>query len=210
MLELRDGTKRRLDIYPRYSYQYYKKFLYQKLLYENGVNVAEPLKFIIFHERKFAIGWKLSNWIEGVRVLKVWDLEETFERIGEQVARINSIKDTTTGGRMALFDFSKLNGIWTYNDEVYIIDLSVKPYKNIKYSVYKILISLRTKSRINSFLKGYSKICPIDSIVRYGETKKWKWDGVELELNEKLKNRKVLLSNILWFFKEIDNASNTD
>lgn len=197
MLVLENNKKLRLDIYPRFNERYYNIYNYQKILYENGINVPKPIKFIKFKVKKnIEVAWKLSEWIDGIRVFYLWRFIETFEKIGEQVAKINSIKDPVSGMNFCLFDFSSLNGIWTTKGEIYIIDLSIKPYENVSYSVYKTLTTcLRTESRINAFLEGYSKIRSTKKIVSYAEKEQWKWKERELKQNIQLESIKSLTSD---------------
>lgn len=177
MVELDDGKHVRVDNYIKGKVSY-SRFEYQKFLYDNGVNVAKIIGLPIINGSQ----WKVSEWIEGVRLEEVWNDPEVFEKSGEQIAKINSTKDPGTNQFLVLSDFSPLNLIWTKKKEVYIIDLLVSTNENVDYSVVKTLImGLRTKNRSMRFLDGYKKIRDVDGILKILEESRWKWKQFELE-----------------------------
>jgi hypothetical protein len=171
MIELEHGKHLRLDIYGKGLIPY-QNFYYQSLLYKNGLNVAKAIGLPFIGKKQ----GKISEWIEGVRVDEVWNNSEVFEKCGIELAKLNSTIDPQTDLPFALYDFSKLNLIWTKKKEVYIIDLNIAPEENVDTIVYKTLImALRTPNRIFHFLRGYSKIRSISRILDIAIDKKWKW-----------------------------------
>jgi hypothetical protein len=120
--------------------------------------------------------WRVSEWIEGVRIGEVWNLSKMFERCGEQIACLNLVKDVESGNYLGLGDFNGLNLIWTNKEEVYIIDFYVWPRIVVDESVVKTLImGLRTRNRADVFLKGYMRFRSIDKIMEILEKNNWKW-----------------------------------
>lgn len=175
-VNLEDGTNLRLDIYLKNEVPI-KRFLYQKLAYEKGVHVAKIID-VFKIDKKI---WKISEWIEGVRIGDVWNLSKMFEKCGEQIASLNLVKDPESGNYLGLADFTKLNLIWTEKEEVYIIDFLVSPRLVVDMSVVKTLvISLKTKNRADVFLKGYMKFRSVDKIMEILEEKNWKWKTFSL------------------------------
>ncbi len=172
MVELENNKHVRVDIYSKKNSFSNDRFRYQQYLYESGVNVAR-----IIGLSKTKKQWlKVSEWIEGVRIGEVWNRAEVFEKCGEQIAKLNSVKDPKTGCFLGLADFSKLNLIWTKENEVYIIDLLVSSTEVVDYSVVKTLImGLSTRTRIEHFLNGYKKIRDTDRILEILENQNWKW-----------------------------------
>ena len=170
-VELKNGINLRLDIYKQKE-AVKKEFLYQKLAYENNVNVAKIID--IFKVRNKL--WRVSEWIEGIRIGDVWNLSKMFEKCGEQIAKLNLVKDPKSNNYLGLGDFSELNLIWTKKEEVYIIDFYVWPRENVDISVVKtIVMGLRMKNRADAFLRGYVKIKSIDKILDILEENNYKW-----------------------------------
>jgi len=177
-VELKDGSNLRLDIYNK-KVPPKRRFVYQKLAYEKKINVPQLID-VFKVEKKL---WRVSDWIEGVRVGTVWNLFEVFEKCGEQIAKLNLIKDTESDKYLGLADFNKLNLIWTSEKEIYIIDVLIDPRTYVDYSVVKTLVmGLRTRNRIDAFLKEYSRFRNIDRIMEILEKENnWKWKTFGLE-----------------------------
>jgi len=170
-VNLEEGINLRLDICQKKKFQE-KETLYQKLAYEKGVHVAKTIG--IFRVKNQI--WKVNKWIEGVRIGDVWNLSKMFEKCGEQIARLNLVKDVESGNYLGLGDFNGLNLIWTNKEEVYIIDFYVWPRIVVDESVVKTLImGLRTRNRADVFLKGYMRFRSIDKIMEILEKNNWKW-----------------------------------
>lgn len=170
-VNLENGTNLRLDIYLKEKVPK-KEFLYQKLAYEKGVHVAKIIDvFEVEHEI-----WKVSEWIEGVRIGDVWNLSKMFEKCGEQIANLNLIKDNKSGYYLGLRDFTKINLIWTEKEEVYIVDFDVRPRLFVDVNVVDRVVVriLKQKSRVDAFLKGYKKFRNIDKIMEILEEDNWK------------------------------------
>ena len=184
MVTLSDGRHIRLDNYSgRQPYQIKEKVDIQKLLRKRGVNVAKVIgvEKLLFGRPEKITTWKISEWIEGERLLEYWNDREIIEKCGEQVAKINSIR-TEEGACICLGDFTALNAIVTEDKEVYIIDLSVYPCKSVSQSVFKTLImSLRNKERIGWFLEGYERFKSTEKILKIAEKSNWKWKKYPLK-----------------------------
>lgn len=176
-VSLENGVNLRLDIYPNEKAPK-KEFLYQKLAYEDGVNVAKIIG--IFKEKENI--WKVCEWIEGVRISEVWNSIDVFEKCGEQVAKLNLVKDPETNQYLGLSDFNKINLIWTPKKEVYIIDFYVFPRLIVDESIVKTLVmGLRTKNRAKAFLNGYKKVRNADKIIKILENNNWTWKTFDFE-----------------------------
>lgn len=161
-VNLEDGTNLRLDIYlnkkvPR------KEFLYQKLAYEKDIHVAKIIDIFKVKNKT----WRVSEWIEGVRVADVWNLLKMFEKCGEQIAKLNTVKDVKSGNYLGFSDFNKINLIWSKKEEVYIIDFFVWPRSVVDESVVNTIKrgGFRTKNKVDAFLKGYKKFRSVDKII---------------------------------------------
>lgn len=165
-INLENGTNLRLDIYKKIPN---KKFLYQKLAYKDGVHVAKIIDIFKVENET----WKVSEWIEGVRIADVWASLKMFEKCGEQIASLNLVKDVESNEYLGLSDFNKINLIWTEKEEVYIIDFFVWPRLVVDESVVKTIMrgDFRTKNKVNAFLKGYKKFRNIDKILEILEEK---------------------------------------
>ena len=160
-LNLIDETNLRLDIYTKKVPE--KEFLYQKLAYEKGVNVAKIISIFKVKNKT----WRVSEWIEGIRIADVWNSLKMFEKCGEEIAKLNLVKDPKSCEYLGLSDFNKINLIWTEKEEVYIIDFFVWPRKNVDLSVFNTIKygKFRTKNKVDAFLKGYMKFRHIDKII---------------------------------------------
>lgn len=169
-VNLKNGSNLRLDMYK--SKAPTKTFPYQELAYKKGVNIPKIIGVLKIGK----ITFKVSEWVEGVRIEDVWTLAKMFEKSGEQIASLNLIKDPTSGNYISFSDFNPLNLIWTLKEEVYIIDTNIGIDTDVDYSVVKTLImGLRTKNRIDCFLEGYMKLRDIGRIMAILEKSKWKW-----------------------------------
>ena len=134
---------------------------------------------------------KFSEWIDGVMLLLVWNLEKPFVKFGESVARLNNVKYKN----MFLInsDMNSGNVIWTKDEKVYIIDLCKLKLVGNEYRVdasvaTHIVKKLKNKKRANLFLEGYSKYRNVDNIkknvdkelksVKFQSCKKWtdRWE----------------------------------
>jgi len=116
---------------------------------------------------KRLVKFKFSEWIDGVMLLTVWDLEKPFVKFGESVARLNEVKCKN----MFLIngDMNSGNVIWTKDEEVYIIDLCKLKLVESEYQVdvaaaSHIVKKLKNKKRAELFLEGYSKFRNISEI----------------------------------------------
>jgi len=170
MVEIDDQKHIRLDIYKNKIP--HRMFRYQNYLHRAGVNVAKLIALPVVNGRQ----WRVSEWIEGVRVENVWDKPEVFIKSGEQMAKLNLVKDLKTNNFLYLSDFNKINEIWTADNEVYFIDLSVYPTNDVDRFVVKTLVmGLRTLTRICYFLEGYRKFRSIDKIIDILITDKFRY-----------------------------------
>lgn len=148
----------RLDLYFKYST---KNFKYQDLAYKNKINVPKIIQ--VFSTVKG--NCKISEWIYGKRIGYFWDDMYMFKKCGELLGKLNTIKDNTTNLFLSADDFSKPNVVMTEKNEVFIIDVIIKPRVNIDGSIFKILKDhIKEKVRINNFLKGYFKYRNCDHI----------------------------------------------
>ena len=161
-VNLEDGTNLRLDIYSNIKVPK-KEFLYQKLAYEKGVHVAKIIDIFKVENKT----WKVSEWIEGIRIADVWNSLKMFEKCGEQIAKLNLVKDVESGNYLGLSDFNKINLIWSKKEEVYIIDFFVWSRLVVDESVVNTIRrgGFRTKNKVDAFLKGYKKFRSVDKII---------------------------------------------
>ncbi len=162
----------RLDIYTRNMNSLKKRTTYQKIAYENGVNVPKVLGIQPAPEGIY----KLSDWIKGMRIGLVWNMPHMFKQAGIEVAKINIIKDPESSQYLGYNDFSKANAIWTPNQELYLIDIEIQPKENVDGNVVKLLLkNLKDRERIKWFLRGYKRVRSSYDIEKILEEKQYKW-----------------------------------
>lgn len=171
-LILDNNTSLRLDIFSTNDLKTKKIIEYQILCNKTNINI--PKVFILLRvEDKH---WKVSKWIEGIRLEEVWNQKDVFYKCGKLIATLNNIKDPESNNYLAMFDFNKINLIWTKNKEVFIIDVNMGPKNDIDISVVKNLVmGLRTKNRCIEFLHGYNTIRSIEIIEKLLKQQNWKW-----------------------------------
>jgi hypothetical protein len=186
MIELKNKKFIRLDmINKRNKKKYTKENLnYRNLLYENNICIPSIIRSFIVNDRE----WVISEWIDGKRISEHWNSSEIFKKCGEEVAKINSIKDPITGYFLHIHDFSKINCILSKQGKVYFIDVLIYSYNVIDYTVVKLFLCLETINRINAFLDGYSKFRNTDRIINILEENDWtyrdfkfKQDNIKLD-----------------------------
>jgi len=144
----------------------------QILASESNINIPK----VIFVHNKY----KVSEWIEGVLIKNVWDIPEVFEKSGELIGKLNCIKDPINNEFLFNSDFHGSNAVWTKDKKVYLIDHGkLATSMTIDGVIVKLLLKrIRSKERINIFLKAYSKYKNIDNIVRKIEKKNWNWNEI--------------------------------
>lgn len=158
----------RLDTYNllrKKSFGYYKKRMsYQKMAYENNVNVP---KIIGFH-KDGDVAYKVSTWINGKRIGFVWNTSDMFRKAGIEIAKINSIQDPKSGRFLGYNDFTKPNAIWTNNKEIFLVDVVIQPKRDVNANVVKILRKNLNNDlkRSTWFLEGYETIRNTDKIIK--------------------------------------------
>lgn len=133
---------------------------------------------VIFVHKKY----KFSEWIDGVMIKDAWNISEVFVKSGDLIGRLNLIKDPVTKQFLINSEFSSTNAIWTPDGKVYIVDHGrMKTSSNPDSSVVQILLKrIRSKERINLFLKAYSKYRNIDNIMKTIEKKNWNWNSSKM------------------------------
>jgi len=138
----------------------------------NKTNIEIPK--VIFSYRNY----KFSEWIEGVMLYEVWNIDEVFIKSGDLVGRLNLIKDPVTNNFLTNGEFSSTNAIWTPDKKVYIIDQGrMQAMLNPDIPLIKVLLKrIREKRRINLFLESYSKHRDIDNIIKMLDKKNWRWN----------------------------------
>lgn len=143
----------------------------QNVAVENNIEIPK----VIFVDRKH----KFSEWIDGVMLVRVWNIAEVFIKSGDLVGRLNLVKDPVSNEFLTNAEFSSTNAVWTKDKKVYIIDHDrLKTSLNPDGSVVQILLKrVREKERINVFLKAYSKYRSIDNIMKVIEKRNWNWDS---------------------------------
>lgn len=141
----------------------------QQIALDHGINVPNIIK----SDSRY----KISEWIEGVRILDVWDTKEVFYKSGELMAKLNLIKDPKTNGYLINTEFSSTNAIWTPAREVYIIDHDkLRTTENIEIDILSVLLKrIRNKERIEIFLSGYSKYRDTNKIIEELNKRNWQW-----------------------------------
>ena len=122
---------------------------------------------------------KFSEWIDGVMLVRVWNIAEVFIKSGDLIGRLNLVKDPVSNKFLMNAEFSSTNAVWTKDKKVYIIDHDrLKISSDPDASVVQILLKrVREKERINLFLKAYSKYRSIDNIIKVIEKRNWNWDS---------------------------------
>lgn len=165
-VDIRDSSSLRLDL----------KFDSRIMKLQN-VAVKNNIEFpkVIFVDGKH----KFSEWIDGVMLVRVWNIAEVFIKSGDLVGRLNLVKDPVSNQFLMNAEFSSTNAVWTKDKKVYIIDHDrLKTSLNPDGSVVQILLKrVREKERINVFLKAYSKHRSIDNIMKMIEKRNWSWDS---------------------------------
>ena len=146
----------------------------QNVAVKNNIEVPK----VIFVDGKH----KFSEWIDGVMLVRVWDIAEVFIKSGDLVGRLNLVKDPVTNKFLTNTEFSSTNAVWTKDKKVYIIDHDrLKTSLNPDGSVVQLLLKrIREKERINLFLKAYSKYRSINNIMKTIEKKNWNWDSIKI------------------------------
>lgn len=142
---------------------------YHNLIYNNGVHIPKFINMIETPKRLY----KISEWIDGIRINEIWDSLKIFEKCGEEIAKLNLIKDPRIHQMEKLYfgfkDISPLNFIWTKQHKIYIIDLEfrLKPINVIEERIAKTLHWLMVDDdKIKSFLNGYKKHRKIKNIIK--------------------------------------------
>jgi hypothetical protein len=128
---------------------------------------------VIFIEGQY----KFSEWIEGVMIRDVWDVNEVLIKSGDLIGRLNLIKNPVNNHFLTNSEFSGTNAVWTKDKKVYIVDHGrMKSQLNPDDSVVALLLKrIQKKERINLFLKGYSKYRDITNIIKSLDEKNWQW-----------------------------------
>lgn len=172
MVKLDNEKYIRLDIFSK-NRMPNKKISYQKYINENyNINIPKFIKLIEL-DRYF---FKLSEWIKGVRIGNVWNLDKMFVESGKELAKLNSIVEPDSNKYFILRDFSKINLIWTEMEQVFIIDLYLKPVELslIDYNIARILLTvLKSEHKINKFLEGYYEIRDTKKILEILDEFNW-------------------------------------
>jgi len=141
-----------------------------------NVAVKNDIEFpkVVFVDGKH----KFSEWIDGVMLVRVWNIAEVFMKSGDLVGRLNLVKDPVSKRFLTNAEFSSTNAVWTKDKKVYIVDHDrLKTNLNSDDSVVQILLKrVREKERINVFLEAYSKHRSIDNIMKMIEKRNWSWD----------------------------------
>jgi hypothetical protein len=145
----------------------------QKMAYENGVNVPKIHYYGKVWERNI---FKLSDWIDGNLWLDNWDNSKLFELVGEQMGKLNSIKHQCWV--LVNSDTNSSGIIYTKDKKAFIVDLNtlqltLDPDPFIVKTLTK---RIKDRSKIDLFLKGYSKIRNCSNIVKLCENINWKWN----------------------------------
>lgn len=162
-----DDNIYRLDI------NYLKETIeFQEILLNNNINVP---KIIFYKETSKNNCIKLSEWIIG----NLWSDDsnnlEMFELLGEELAKINSLKYNDKF--LVNSDTNSSGVVYTKDKKLFIIDLNtLYPCSDTDPYVVKILTKrIKVKERIDSFLKGYSKIKDTKNIIKMCEERDWRW-----------------------------------
>jgi hypothetical protein len=164
MIELKNKNHIRLDMGNKRNKKKFteENLYYRNLLYKNNIHIPCIIRIFTVKGRQ----WVISEWIEGTRANENWNSIKLLEKCGEEVAKINSIKDPTTGFSLHIADFTNLNLIWTKYEEIYFIDIVIYTYEHINNALLKIVNNLKNENRINAFLTGYSKVINIDKLIK--------------------------------------------
>lgn len=164
-----DGSAMRLDI--GYNPELTR---IQIVATDNNIEIPKVIKTIGVKKNKV---YKFSEWIEGVMLMRVWDLAEVFYKSGCLFGRLNLVKDPVTKKFISNSEFSSSNAVWTKDKRVFIIDHGrFKLLDNTDISVVQVLLKrIRNKERIKVFLDGYSKYKDIKAIQKEMERRNWEW-----------------------------------
>jgi len=121
--------------------------------------------------------YKISEWIDGVDINKVWNLPEVFIQSGELMGKLNLIKNTNSGMYLSNCEFSSSNAIWSNDKKVYLIDLGKLRWSSCTdITIVQVLLKrIRNKEKIDLFLEGYSKFKSTEKIIKICNQKNWSW-----------------------------------
>lgn len=169
---LKNGSYARMDICQKNKKTLKKKTYYHKIL--NDYDLKFPKLFGVQETPDFV--YKACEWIEGTRIGKVWSYPNMFKLAGEQIAKINMIKDPETEDYLTFQDFNKINAIWTEDSQLYLIGNSVESKPDVDSSVAKMLLkNMGDPERIKWFLKGYSSVRNCYLIQKIVEERNYIW-----------------------------------
>ena len=152
----------------------------QQIAYDNKIEVPKIIKLVGGGKK----GYKYSEWVTGLLLMRVWNLAEVFYKSGELIARLNLVEDPKDGKFLSNSEFSAANAVWTEDKKIYIIDHGrMKAVGNPDITVVQsVLKRIRHKERINVFLDGYSQHRNVDSIKKQIKDRKWYWNKPLREL----------------------------
>jgi len=149
----------------------YSRLITRLQMVANKTDIEIPKVILIEGQYKF------SEWIEGVMIRDVWDVNEVLIKSGDLIGRLNLIKDPVTNYFLTNSEFSGTNAVWTKDKKVYIVDHGrMKSQLNPDDSVVALLLKrIQKKERINLFLKGYSKYRDVTNIIKGLDERNWQW-----------------------------------
>jgi hypothetical protein len=157
----KDNSNLRIDLTTKFPKR--KKLFYQRLAYENKINVPKIIDVFQCGD----LAYKVSEWIEGKRIGYFWDNLKMFEKCGELIAKVNLLKDPFGSNNLVVVDLSKPNAVWTSNEEVFVVDVIITPSKNVDSHAVKFLKNhVKDESKIKAFLSGYSKFRDPSTIIK--------------------------------------------
>lgn len=171
-LKFNGGLNIRLDIGPSAE-----TIRLQEVLIKNKIRLPKIIKVTSWkNQKKRDVIFKYSEWIEGVLLIDVWNLKDTFIKSGMLYGKMNSIKDIVTNNNIINTEFSYENAIWDNKDIIIIDHGRLKALPDIDIEMAKMLLKrIRNKDRIIEFLNGYSNFRTITGIMENIEKLNWFW-----------------------------------
>ena len=152
----------------------------QQIVYDNKIEVPKIIKLVGGGKR----GYKYSEWITGVLLMRKWNLAEIFYKSGDLMGRMNLVKDPKDGKFLSNGEWSGANAVYTEDKKIYIIDHGrMNTHSNPDMIIVKVVLKrIRNKERVGVFLDGYSQHRNVDFIKKEIEKRNWYWNKPLREL----------------------------
>jgi len=151
----------------------------------NKTNIEIPK--VLFIDR-----YKFSEWIEGIGLneLPVEAIPKAFNKLGHLVGKLHGIKHETAPLGLMNSEVTGVNGVWTPDEKVYMIDLgglkAAKHPNSLDENIVQICLKrIRNKKKIALFLESYSEYRDVTNIKKMIEARNWIWHKKKKKKNAK-------------------------